>query len=78
LALPKRFNGYLQRDRLSPESPRAACGRRWREIANHDSGCSCQSDDDERDADGWSFHEGVWHGCSKAESDLIKMIRYVV
>jgi hypothetical protein len=32
------------------------------EIANHDSGGSCQSDDDERDADGRSFHEGVLHG----------------
>jgi hypothetical protein len=27
------------------------------EIANHDSGGSCQSDDDERDADVRSFHE---------------------
>jgi len=27
-----------------------------RDIANHDGGGSCQSDDDERDADGRSFH----------------------
>ena len=69
----------LQSDRLKfcqNRLAQLATGRMACEIASHDGGGSCQSDDDECDADGQSFHEGALHELLSVKTTVTLMLTF--